>query len=517
MASHGIVATGQPLAAQAGLDILKAGGNAADAAVATAAMLNVVEPMSTGIGGDMFAIVYEGKTGKISALNGSGRSPYAATIEKVRQAGHKTIPLRGFLPVTVPGAVAGWNDLLKAHGTMTLGRVLDPAIAYARDGFPVSEIIAGYWERALPKLKDDPAAAENYLINGRPPKAGEIHHQPDLARTLQAIAQGGADAFYRGAIAQAIVEHSRHNGGLFDLADFADHTSTWTEPISITYRGVKIYECPPNGQGLVALLALNMLQDDDLAALGHNSADYLHLMLEVMKLAFADGYAHIADPDLSPAPLDTLLSAAHAQEQRARVNMYHAAEGPFFDYGSDTVYLTVVDRDHNAVSFINSLYMGFGSGVVVPGTGICLQNRGALFTLNPNHANALAPHKRPYHTIIPALATKDGKLLMSFGVMGGFMQPQGHLQVVANVVDFGMNPQQALDAPRFRFDEGYKVAVESGVGEKTSANLRSRGHDLTVTSEGLGFGGGQIIMVHRETGVLMGGSDPRKDGCAVGY
>jgi gamma-glutamyltranspeptidase / glutathione hydrolase len=517
MATHGIVATGQPLAAQAGLDILKAGGNAADAAVATAAMLNVVEPMNTGVGGDMFAIVYDGKTGKVSALNGSGRSPYAATIDKIRQSGYKKMPMRGFLCATVPGAVAGWNDLLKAHGTMRLARVLEPAISYAKEGYPVSEIIASYWEAVAPKLSDNPAAAATFLINGRSPRKGDIMRLPDLARSLETIAQGGADAFYRGAIAQAIVDHSRQNGGLFDVADFADHASTWTAPISSTYRGIKIYECPPNGQGLVALLALNMLQNDDLAALGHNSADYLHLLIEVLKLAFADGYTHIADPDLSPAPLDSLLSAEHAQQQRARVDMYQAADGPVYDYGSDTVYLTVVDKDHNAVSFINSLFNHFGCGIVIPGTGICLQNRGGLFTLNPNHANALAPHKRPYHTIIPAIATKDGKLFLSFGLMGDFMQPQGHLQVVADIVDFGMDPQQALDAPRLRFNDGRRVAIEHGLPEKVYADLRTRGHDLEVTSNGRPFGGGQIIMVHPETGVLMGGSDPRKDGCAVGW
>ena len=517
MANNGIVATGQPLAALAGLDILKAGGNAADAAVATAAMLNVVEPMSTGIGGDCFALIYDGKTGAIRSLNGSGRSPYAATIAAMHERGHKTIPQRGFLPVTVPGTVAGWSDLLRACGTMSLERVLEPAITYARDGFPVSEVIAGNWERAVQKLAADPAAAATYLINGRSPRAGEIVRQPDLARTFQAIAAGGADAFYRGEIARAIVKHSQRNGGLLDLADFADHASTWVEPISVTYRGVKVYECPPNGQGLAALLALNMLQGDDLAELGHNSADTLHLLIEAMKLAFADAYRFVADPDFAPAPLGDLLSPSHAQKQRAMVNMSHAAPGPLFDYGSDTVYLTVVDRERNAVSFINSLYMGFGSGVVVPGTGICLQNRGALFSLNPNHANALAPHKRPYHTIIPAMATKEGKLLMSFGVMGGFMQPQGHVQVMANVVDFGMNPQQALDAPRFCYHEGLKVAVESGVPAQVCANLRTRGHDLVVTGEGIGFGGGQIIMVNAESGALMGGSEPRKDGCAVGY
>ncbi len=395
MAQNGMVATSQPLAALAGLDILKAGGNAADAAVATAAMLNVVEPMSTGIGGDMFAIVYEGKTGKVLGLNGSGRSPYAATIDAMRQRGHKTIPERGMLPVTVPGTVAGWSDLLTTCGTMSLERVLEPAIAYARDGFPVSDIIAGYWLSAVQKLADDPAAAATYLRDGRSPRSGEIVRLPDLARTLQTIAVQGADAFYRGEIARAIVDHSRQNGGLLEMNDFADHTSTWVEPISITYRGVKIYEIPPNGQGLAALIALNIVHNDDLAALSHDSADYLHLIIEAMKLGFSDAYTHVADPVFAPAPLSNLLSPAHASAQRSLIDMRHARTGPFFNYGSDTVYLTVVDKDRNAVSFINSLYMGFGSGVVVPGTGICLQNRGALFTLTPGHANALAPHKRP--------------------------------------------------------------------------------------------------------------------------
>lgn len=517
MGNNGMVATGQPLAALAGLDILKAGGNAADAAVAVAAMLNVVEPMSTGVGGDMFAIVYEGKTGNIRGLNGSGRAAYAATIDAMHARGHKTIPVRGMLPVTVPGTVAGWSDLLRTCGTMSLGRVLEPAIAYARDGYPVSEVIADYWARGERKLAATPSAAQAFLLNGRAPRAGEMMRLPDLARTFEILARDGADAFYRGEIARAIVKHSQENGGLLALADLADHTSTWVEPISVTYRGVKIYEIPPNGQGLAALLALNMLQQDDVAAMRHNSADYLHLMLEVMKLGFADAYRFVADPDFAPAPLAELLSSHHAQRQRAMVNVERAAPGPRFDYGSDTVYLTVVDRERNAVSFINSLYMGFGSGEVVPGTGICLQNRGALFSLNPNHANALAPHKRPYHTIIPAMATKEGKLFMSFGVMGGFMQPQGHVQVVANVVDFGMDPQQALDAPRWRYDEGYKVAVEAGLPARTYASLRARGHDLTVTGEGIGFGGGQIIMVHPQSGALMGGSEPRKDGCAVGY
>jgi gamma-glutamyltranspeptidase/glutathione hydrolase len=435
----------------------------------------------------------------------------------MHERGHRTIPVRGWLPVSVPGAVAGWNDLLRTCGTMGLGRVLQPAIAYARDGYPVTDVIAGYWARAVQKLSADPAAAAAFLFDGRSPRPGQIVRLPDLARTFEILARDGADAFYRGEMAQAIARSALENGGLLTAQDLADHTSTWVEPISATYRGVRVYEIPPNGQGLAALLALNMLQNDDLPALGHNSADYLHLSLEVMKLAFADAYRFVADPDFAPAPLDELLSAGHAQKQRAMVNMQHAAPGPLFDYGTDTVYLTVVDRERNAVSFINSLYMGFGSGVVVPGTGICLQNRGALFSLNPNHANALAPHKRPYHTIIPAMATKNGKLFMSFGVMGGFMQPQGHTQVIANVVDFGMDAQEALDAPRWRYDAGHKVAVESGLPQKTYADLRARGHDLDVSSEVAGFGGGQIIMVDAQSGALLGGSEPRKDGCAVGY
>lgn len=517
MANNGVVAASQPLAALAGLDVLKAGGNAADAAVATAAMLNVVQPMSTGIGGDCFALFYDGKTGAVRALNGSGRSPYAATIDAMRQRGHRTIPTLGPLAVSVPGTVAGWQDLLQTCGTMSLARVLEAAIYYARHGYPVTEIIAGYWSNAVRKLSAHPASATAFLIDGRAPRAGEIMRLPDLAATLEKIASSGVDVFYRGEIAQAIAGAMQQSGGLLALADLRDHTSSWSEPISIDYRGVRIYECPPNGQGLVALLALNMLQGDDLRALGHNSADYLHLLIEALKLAFADGYRHVADPDLSPAPLGDLLSAAHAAEQRSRIDMQQAANGPFFDYGSDTVYLTVVDKDRNACSFINSLYMGFGAGLVVPGTGICLQNRGALFTLTPGHANALAPHKRPYHTIIPALATKDGQLFMSFGVMGGFMQPQGHVQVVCNMVDFGMDPQQALDAPRLRFDEGYKSAIESRIDAKTAADLRRRGHDLERTNRFAGFGGGQVIMVHPESGVLLGGSEPRKDGCAVGY
>ena len=481
MAQNGIVATSQPLAAQAGLDILKAGGNAADAAVATAAMLNVVEPMSTGIGGDMFALVYDAKSGCVSALNGSGRSPYAANIDILRQRGHKTIPLRGILPVTVPGAVAGWNDLLEAHGSMSMGRVLQPAIAYARDGFPVSEIIAGYWRSAVPKLAADPAAAATYLPSG-------TRRRPARYSACQTWRTPSNNSPRAAAMPSTEV---RSPAGSSSTPGRVAGSSIWpTLPTThrpgpsqsaSTTAAYASMSAHPTGRGWWRYWRSTCCKKIICQIWAIMSADYAHLLIEALKLAFADGYRHVADPEQSPAPLSELLSPAHARASRAKIDMRHAALGPSFDYGSDTVYLTVVDKDRNAVSFINSLYMGFGSGVVVPGTGICLQNRGALFSLTPGHANALAPHKRPYHTIIPAMATRNGKLLMSFGVMGGFMQPQGHLQVVINMIDFGMDPQQALNAPRLRFDDGYKASCgepphSQGRCRSTLSRPRSHGH-----------------------------------------
>lgn len=520
MGNKGMVATSQPLAALAGIRMLLRGGNAIDAAVATSAALNVVEPMSTGIGGDAFALVYITEDRRVRALNASGRSPYAANLEYFAKKGLKNIPDRGMLSVTVPGTVDGWATLLGAYGTMSLSQALEPAIIYAKEGFPVTEIIGRAWRRSKPLLAAHPSSAKTYLTEGRAPRIGDIFKQPDLARTLRQIGEQGRDAFYQGDISKAIVEFSQRNGGLLSLKDLAEHTSTWVEPISINYRGYNIYECPPNGQGLTVLLGLNMAESFDSASIEHNSAEYLHLLIEIMKLAFADAFKYIADPDFIDIPLKKLLSNEYAERQLLRINYENAAEGiPIQAHPTlgDTAYLTVVDEQRNAVSFINSLYMKFGSGMTVDGTGICLQNRGALFSLDPEHVNRLEPHKRPYHTIIPAMVLKGDKLLMSFGVMGGLMQPQGHLQVLANILDFDMDVQSALDAPRFRYMYGRLTALESTIDESVRSGLKKKGHDIQVSDVADDFGGGQIIMIDPISGALLGGSDPRKDGCAIGF
>jgi len=521
MASRGMVATSQPLAAQAGLQVLIGGGNAVDAAVATAAVLNVVQPMSTGIGGDVFALLYLADSGAVKALNASGRAPRRATLSYFQERGLAEIPTTGMLPVTVPGTVDGWATVLEAHGTMSLAEVLEPAITYAEEGFPVTERVARGWRMLAPKLMAHPDAAATYLVDGQPPRPGQVFRQPNLARTLRLIAEEGRDIFYRGEIADQIVRFSEANGGLLSLDDLAEHRSTWEEPIWIDYRGCRIYECPPNGQGLAALLALNVVQGYDLASSGHNTAEALHLLIEAMKLGFADAFEYVADPAFADIPLAGLLSADYTAQRRRLIKPKRALAGVpagIPEVGGDTVYLTIVDGDGNAASFINSLYMGFGSGMVVGDTGIALQNRGALFSLDPGHRNCIAPGKRPYHTIIPALATRDGRLFMSFGVMGGFMQPQGHLQVVCNILDFGMNPQEALDAPRFRWDRGRVVALEPGVPPEVRRTLQDWGHEVVVGEPWQGnFGGGQVIMRDPESGVLLGGSEPRQDGCAVGY
>jgi gamma-glutamyltranspeptidase/glutathione hydrolase len=534
-AMNGMVATSQPLAAMAGLRVLLDGGNAADAAIATAAVLNVVEPMSTGVGGDAFALFWNAREKRLRALNASGRASENATLESFRGAypDADAIPLNSWFAVTVPGAVDGWETLLRECGTMPLARVLAPAIEYAERGFPVSETIAANWKNLKGKLQQNPEAARVYLP---PPRSGEMHRQPDLARTLRVIAEGGAEAFYRGEIAEKIMRHAQETGGLFTRADFAEHRSTWDMPISTNYRGVEIVECPPNGQGVIALEALNNVEGFDLRALGHNSAAYLHLLVEAIKLGFADAARFVADPEHAPVPTNTLVAKDYASAQRARIDAERAGANyaPGLPLARDTVYLTVMDGERNACSFINSLYYGFGSGIVVPGTGICLQNRGALFSLDPDHPNALAPRKRPYHTIIPAMAFRENNLWLSFGVMGGFHQPQGHLQVVCNLVDFGMDPQRALDAPRFSWLEGAAVDLEDAISSDVRAELTRRGHQIqnsefkiqnskfvipTSNLQSLrgNFGGGQIIAIDPASGVLLGGSDPRKDGCAIGF
>jgi gamma-glutamyltranspeptidase/glutathione hydrolase len=523
-AQNAIVATSQTLASVAGLRMLLNGGNAIDAAIAAAATLNVVEPMSTGIGGDMFALVWVAREQKLYALNGSGRAPATLTIREVKmRSSGAEMPMLGWLPVTVPGAVDGWSELLDRFGTMTFAETLAPAIEYAENGFPVTELIARGFARQQPKLDMHPEAARVYLTRDEPPHTGQVLKQPDLANTFRLIARDGRDAFYRGEIADRLATYSYKMGGFLSKQDLMDHTSTWEEPISTTYKDVTLYECPPNGQGIVALTALNILEELDVPEMEHNSAEYAHHVIEALKLAFADAFAHVADPAHVRVPTERMLSKAYASERRALIDPQSAMSLPKAGVtsGSDTVYLSVVDRERNCVSFINSLYEGFGSGIVVPGTGICLQNRGANFSLDPKSPNALAPNKRPYHTIIPAMAFRrdtagENKPWLSFGVMGGFMQPQGHVQVLLNMTDFKMDPQRALDAPRIRVFGNGSVAVEDSFDNDTRVALAKRGHKL-VDAQSFEFGGGQVVEVDPETGALAGASDPRKDGAAVGY
>jgi len=519
LARGGMVATSQPLAAMAGLRMLIDGANAADAAVTVAAMLNVVEPMSTGIGGDCFALIYQASTGKVTALNGSGRAPAAFTLDEAQHLGLDAIPLTGPLPVTVPGAASGWEALLERFGTATLADCLAPAIHTAETGFPVSERISAGWQRSRKKLSADKEAARVYLPA---PQPGQIHRQPDLARTFRMVGQDGAQTIYDGELAERIANHVQSIGGYLTSADLASHTATWETPIRITYRDVEVLEHPPNGQGLAALLALNVVEGYDLADWDYFDPARWHVMIEAMRMGMADAARYVADPAVVDVPVAGLLSSDYASQRRAQIQPDSALNvvSPGTPEHKDTVYLTVIDGKGNAVSFINSLYYGFGSGLVVPGTGICLQNRGACFTLEEGHPNALDGGKRPYHTIIPAMALRQGQLWLSFGVMGGFMQPQGHLQVLSNLVDYGMDPQVALDAPRFRVDQrgGLRVAIETGVPLKTRKALSAMGHDVhPETTFAPGFGSGDIIARDAGSGVLWGASDPRKDGCAVGY
>jgi gamma-glutamyltranspeptidase/glutathione hydrolase len=527
----GMVATSQPLAVAAGLEVLSKGGNAADAAVATAAALNVTEPTSTGLGGDCFALYFEASTGIITALNGSGRSPAGLTIERLRKAGIVAeIPPFHPYTITVPGACAGWCDLLAQHGRLSISQVLAPAIRLAEQGFPVSPITSYFWERSVKRLNDAPGGRE-LTMDGRAPQAGEIFHNPGLAITLRRIIEGGKDAFYRGEIAEAITSVVQQAGGCLTLDDLAAHTSTWEQPISTTYRHVRVWECPPNGQGLAALLALNLLEDYDIGSMPPLSTQRLHLMIEAMRLAFADTRWYVADPAFKLAPLEWLLSKGYARQRRKLIHPDHATLDQAHGTptaSSDTVYLSVVDEKGNACSLINSNYMGFGTGIVPHGWGFSLQNRGSGFSLDPSHPNSLEPRKRPYHTIIPGLITIDSNgsstnpniLYASFGVMGGFMQPQGHMQVVLSLVDDLLNPQAALDRPRFCIHDGTpagQVILEEGISPDIQSELGRMGHRITIASgfERSIFGRGQIICREANSGMLCGGSDPRADGCAM--
>ncbi len=514
-ALNGMVATSQPLASAAGLRILQQGGNAIDAAIAAAAVLCVVEPMMVSPGGDLFALLWDAKKKELKALNASGRAPKALSIDELNKRGVTKKPEHGIHTVTVPGAVDGWATLLKSHGTMTLAQVLQPAIEYAERGFPVTEIIATEWREGEQHNGNSDFAA-TFLRNGKAYATGEIFTNKNLANSLKLIAKGGRDVMYKGELAAKIVKFAQANGGFHTMQDFAAHTSTWVEPISTTYRGHTVYELPPNNQGLVALQMLNILEGYDVKSLGHNSADYLHLLVEAKKLAFVDRAKHIADPAFYKAPLAQLLSKDYAAELRKKINLGQAqdptANGP--SGGEDTVYLTVVDKDRNCVSFIQSIFSAFGSGLVAGDTGIVLHNRGAGFSFDPSNANKLESGKRPFHTLIPAMVFKDGKPWLTFGVMGGDMQAQGHVQVLLNLIDFGMDVQQAGEQPRFRhFESG--LGLESAIGADVRKALEAKGHKLTRTSGT--FGGYQAILIDPVTGALAGGSDVRKDGCAMGW
>lgn len=522
MARDGMVATSQPLAAEAGVSILKKGGNALDAAIATSLALSVVEPMSTGIGGDAFLLYRCAADGQIYGVNGSGRCPENLTFDALRARGIDGIPTHGLPSVTVPGAIDAFAEVLERHGTRSLAEVLEPAIHYADAGFPVSEIIATQWQINAPLLAQYPSSASTYLPNGKAPQAGDVHYQPNLAKSLKLLAAEGRDAFYKGDIARQIVEFSQENGGFFTLADFADHTTSWVEPIRTDYRGHTVLELPPNGQGITALLALNVLEGFDLSNMDYGSAEYYHLLIEATKQAFADRSRYIADPEHAALPIDGLLSKAYAAERRqdihpSRANDYAPGEPVSF---SNTVYVSCVDKDRNVVSLIHSLFKGFGSGVVAGDTGICLQNRGSGFVADPAHPNALAPGKRPFHTIIPAMILKDGQPWLCYGVMGGDMQAQGHVQVGINMIDFGMNVQEAIEAPRYRIMGGKTVRLERAIAPEIRRQLAAMGHDIEPFNNvppGPQYGGGQGILIDDERGVLQGGSDPRKDGCAIGY
>lgn len=566
---NGMAATSQPLAVAAGLEMLRQGGNAVDAAVAMAAALNVTEPTSTGIGGDCFALVYDARLRKVSALNGSGRAPASLTLERLQREGFGgSLPEFHAYTVTVPGACAGWCGLVERHGRRSMKDVLVPAIRLAEEGFPVAPVTAYFWGRGVERQLSHAPGGMELTIEGRAPYPGEIFHNPGLARTFKAVAEGGKQAFYQGAIAEAIAATVQAAGGCLTSADLAAHESTWEQPIHTSYRGMQVWECPPNGQGLAALVGLNILEGFDLASLEPLSADRLHLEIEAMRLAFADTRWYVADPAFSPAPLEALLSKDYAAERRRLIDPRSANREVRHGTpttASDTVYLSVVDGEGNACSLINSNYMGFGTGIVPAGWGFTLQNRGLGFSLEASHPNALAPGKRPYHTIIPGMITRakaltpylnsasqgsdlrllaasspasharqaqqqtygpshagevEDELVASFGVMGGFMQPQGHLQVITALLDDGLDPQAALDRPRFCIREGEAggtVALEAGIDPQVIEELAGMGHPVEMVNgyaRSL-FGRGQIILRQAEDGVLWGGSDPRADGCAM--
>jgi gamma-glutamyltranspeptidase / glutathione hydrolase len=531
VARHGMVAAAHPLAVQVGLEVLRRGGSAVDAAIAVDAALGLMEPVSCGLGGDLFAIVWDPATGKLWGLNGSGRCPRALTPDKVPALEDGTIPPYSPYAWTVPGCADAWFALHQRFGRVPMKDLLAPTIAYAREGVPVPRVIASSWAIGARRFKDKPGFAEVFLPGGKAPAAGEPFANPALAHTLELLASGGRDAFYTGEIAAKLVAYSQRVGGFFSMADLAAHTSEWVEPISTSYRGHTVWELPPNGQGLAALEMLNVLKRHDLKSLGRDNPDFWHLLVEAKKLAFEDRARYYADPAFAKVPVAGLLDERYAASQDARIDMAHAAAelepgNPALQHG-DTTFLVAADERGMMVSLIQSNYTGFGSGYVVPELGFGIQDRGALFALKAGHPNVLAPGKRPFHTIIPAFVTKDGKPLLAFGVMGGDMQPQGHVQILVNLLDLGMDLQEAGDAPRFYhtgsseptgtvMKDGGTLALEPGVSDAVRAELVRRGHHLVEASPGA-FGGYQAIWRDPATGIYSGATESRKDGCAAGY
>jgi len=518
LAKNGMVASSHPLATLAGVRVLIDGGNAIDAAIATAAVLGVVEPMSLGIGGDAFAIFYSAGENRIRALDASGRSPHAASLEFCRRSGFKEMPQRGIHSVTVPGAVRGWSMLLKAYGTRKLGELLQQAIRCAEEGFPVAELTAESWRESESQLKADEGAAQNYLVNGRAPQPGEIFRNPRMAKTLRRIAAEDADLFYNGDIADKIVRCSEKNGGLFTLKDFSDHRSEWVEPITANYRGYEVYELPPATQGFVTLEMLKILEGFDLKSIGQGSADALHLMIEAKKLAFADRDSYLADRDFMKVQTTRLFSSKRAGALRGLIRLDRAAAGEFesVPVGADTEYVAAADSEGNLVSFIQSNFMSFGSGVVEPETAIILQNRGHLFSLDEGHPNCIGPHKRCVHTLMPGLIARGSKPYAALGLKGGHVQPQVQTQIIVNLFDFGMTVQEAISAARFNHLQGLKVGLEPGVPGATIQELKRRGHEI-VSAAPESFGGAHAIVIHPESEAFVGGSDQRKGGCALGF
>ena len=525
-----MAATSQPLATQAALEVLRKGGNAIDAAIAANACLTLMEPTGCGLGGDLFAIVWDAKTQRLYGLNASGRSPRGLTLEEFRRRNLNEIPKYGVLPISTPGCVDGWFELHARFGKQPMSDVLAPAVSYAREGFPVSELIAHYWAKGAERLREQPGFADIFLPNGRPPAKGEIFRNPRLATTLETLGRDGRDAFYRGDMAHAIAEFVGEHGGFLSYEDLAQHRSEWVEPVSIDYRGYRLWELPPNGQGVAALQILQILKGYDLRTQGFGSAQHLHWFIEAKKLAFEDRARFYADPDFHKIPVAELISEAYAAKRRKLVDDQKAAKEfppgePKLEHG-DTIYLTVADKDRNMVSLIQSNYRGFGSGVCPADLGFCLQDRGELFDLTEGRFNTYAPGKRPFHTIIPAFITKDGKPFLSFGVMGGATQPQGHAQIVMNIVDFDMNFQEAGDAPRVlhsessqptgrRMTDGGVVSLETGFDYGVIRQLVQRGHRVGFNVGS--FGGYQGIGYDAKNDVYYGASESRKDGQAAGY